>query len=142
MLLPNGSIHEAISRTGSNSWVQVLLDDGRTAWVYRGVVEIQPEQLEALPIVIVDETGEAAPVPTATPIPPAPTEQTASETTESIRHIVLPGEYLSTLAERYYGDQLRWSIIYDANRDIIGPDPGRIETGIELDVRRDSSNTC
>ena len=71
-------------------------------------------------------------MPTATPIPPTPTAQPAGDEPGSVRHIVLPGEYLSTLAERYYNNQLFWPIIYEANRDIVGSDPGRIETGIEL----------
>ncbi|KAB8333255.1 Dyp-type peroxidase [Scytonema tolypothrichoides VB-61278] len=38
-------------------------------------------------------------------------------------YIVLPGDYLFLIAERAYGDGNLFRVIYEANRDVIGPDP-------------------
>jgi nucleoid-associated protein YgaU len=39
---------------------------------------------------------------------------------------------LSAIARKVYGDANRWQVIYDANKDAIGPDPGRIFPGQRL----------
>lgn len=53
-------------------------------------------------------------------------------TTESpVEHVVVPGETLETIAERYYGDATRAGELYAANRDRIR-DPARLHTGQTL----------
>jgi uncharacterized protein YkwD len=49
---------------------------------------------------------------------------------------VQPGDFLSAIAERYYGDgsEAWWRRIYDANRDVIGSDPTKIEPGMVLTI--------
>lgn len=59
------------------------------------------------------------------------TEPESREQT-SRTHTVAPGESLITLALRYYSDQSKWQLLYEANRALIGPDPNRIEAGINL----------
>lgn len=47
-------------------------------------------------------------------------------------HVVKPGDWLSKIAITYYGDMNRWKEIHQANIDVIGPDPNRIEVGQKL----------
>lgn len=42
-------------------------------------------------------------------------------------HKVAPGDWLSSLAMKYYNDVHKWPIIYDANKDQIGNDPNKIK---------------
>jgi nucleoid-associated protein YgaU len=37
-------------------------------------------------------------------------------------YVVLPNDYLFVIAQRAYGDGNRFREIYEANRDVIGPD--------------------
>ena len=45
---------------------------------------------------------------------------------------VQPGDSLAGIARQHYGDAAAWRQIYAANRDAIGPDPNRLEVGLEL----------
>ncbi|ACV64913.1 Peptidoglycan-binding LysM [Desulfofarcimen acetoxidans DSM 771] len=47
---------------------------------------------------------------------------------------VKPGDSLWAIAKLQYGDGGRWREIYEANKDIIGPDPTLIASGIQLVV--------
>ncbi len=47
-------------------------------------------------------------------------------------HIVQPGEWLSKIALKYYGDAMKYPIIHKANLKIIGPNPDIIRPGQEL----------
>lgn len=42
------------------------------------------------------------------------------------------GDYLSTIAQRAYGDLGSFNLIYSANVDVIGPNPGAIKVGDRL----------
>ena len=55
-------------------------------------------------------------------------------TTQTIT--VQPGDFLSAIAQRFYGDgsEAGWRKIYDANRDVIGSDPAKIEPGMVLTI--------
>lgn len=50
--------------------------------------------------------------------------------------IVKKGESLSAIAERELGDVERWRVIYDANKDVVGPDPNEIYVGMRLRLPR------
>jgi len=54
------------------------------------------------------------------------------EQTNSRYHIVAPGDWLSKLAKKYYGNMHKWPVIYEANRDVIGRDPNLIKPGQRL----------
>jgi nucleoid-associated protein YgaU len=41
----------------------------------------------------------------------------------------MPGDYLVRIATEFYGDPNKWRIIYEANVDVIGPDPDLIYPG-------------
>ncbi len=45
-------------------------------------------------------------------------------------------ETLSHLALKYYGSAVRdmWMIIYEANKDVIGPDPAHVHPGTVLKI--------
>ncbi|GAB4191884.1 MAG: hypothetical protein Kow00105_05960 [Phycisphaeraceae bacterium] len=60
------------------------------------------------------------------PIPPAP----GSVQTYTIR----PGDSLSTVAQKFYGDPTLWRVIYNFNRDKIGDNPNAIQAGMVLKV--------
>jgi LysM repeat protein len=47
-------------------------------------------------------------------------------------HTVAPGDWLSKIAQRYYGDMKKWPVIYAANKDVIGPNPHAIRIGQRL----------
>ncbi len=47
-------------------------------------------------------------------------------------YAIQPGETLSEIADRVYGSVLRFDLIHEANIDVIGPDPARVEQGTPL----------
>jgi uncharacterized protein YkwD len=51
-------------------------------------------------------------------------------------YTVQPGDFLSTIAQRFYGDgsDAAWRRIYDVNRDVIGSDPTQIKLGMVLRI--------
>jgi LysM repeat protein len=44
-------------------------------------------------------------------------------------HVVQHGDWLSKLAQRYYGDKFKWPVIHEANRKKIGRNPDLITPG-------------
>jgi hypothetical protein len=50
------------------------------------------------------------------------------------RYTVQSGDFLSTIAERFYGDgsEASWRRIYEVNRAVIGPDPTQLTAGMVL----------
>lgn len=48
-------------------------------------------------------------------------------------HIVMPGDTLSAISLKYYGDATKYMQIYDANRDLLN-DPDRIYPGQALKI--------
>ena len=61
---------------------------------------------------------------------PGPALSEARPTTGVRQHIVMEGENLFTIAERYYGDRSRFILIFEANRDRLAtperPTPGTV----------------
>ena len=49
-------------------------------------------------------------------------------------YVVQNRDVLSKIAMQLYGDLSRWEEIYEANRDLIGDDPDRLEVGMELRI--------
>ena len=49
-------------------------------------------------------------------------------------YVVQPGDSLQSIAQQQYGDAGQWPKIYQANRDVIGPDPDALVAGTKLQV--------
>lgn len=49
-------------------------------------------------------------------------------------YVVLPNDYLFLIAERAYGDGNRFRKIYEANRDVIGPDLTVLVPGLRIQI--------
>ena len=79
----------------------------------------------AIGMVILVPTDE---VPVATPAV-APESPAPGRT-----HVVAEGETLSSIAAAVYGDSSQWRRLYEANRSVIGADPGAIRVGMRLVV--------
>lgn len=47
-------------------------------------------------------------------------------------HVVVPGDWLSKIAQKYYGDPMKYDVIHKANLETIGPDPNIIKPGQKL----------
>lgn len=57
-------------------------------------------------------------------------------TIEGSTYTVSKGDHLWSIAVRAYGDGYQWTKIYQANQDLIGPNPGLIEIDQVLDIPR------
>ena len=51
-----------------------------------------------------------------------------------VRYTVRPGDTLSTIARQYYNRASRWRYLYNVNRQVIGPNPNRLQAGDVLTV--------
>jgi nucleoid-associated protein YgaU len=51
-------------------------------------------------------------------------------------HTMKPDETLSHLALKYYGSAIRekWMVIYEAKKDVIGPNPAHVKPGTVLKI--------
>lgn len=49
-------------------------------------------------------------------------------------HEVVPGDNLSMISEKYYGSQVHWGKIYEANKEVIGANPSLIRPGQRLRI--------
>ncbi|KOS06471.1 hypothetical protein AM493_10805 [Flavobacterium akiainvivens] len=75
-------------------------------------------------------TPEGSAVPAAVAAPTAKNAKPVNVKPATITHTVAKGESLSLLAGKYYGDNKKYDIIYQANRDIISDakiiEPGQV----------------
>jgi nucleoid-associated protein YgaU len=80
--------------------------------------------------------GSAVATPSVVPSPSAATRATpaAAPAEASTEYVVQPGDTLRTIAEQQYGDGDVWPRIYQANRDVIGPDPDALRAGTKLQL--------
>ncbi len=61
---------------------------------------------------------------------PAPVKEqaAANDSTFTVRS----GDTLAKIAREYFGDVAKWTVIYDANRAVIGSDPAALKVGMKL----------
>ncbi len=74
--------------------------------------------------------GEKKPAPPAQPA--AGTDffgGTKPDTTQGETYTVVSGDSLSKIAKHHYGDAAKWHQLYEANKDLIGTNPDKIEIG-------------
>jgi hypothetical protein len=69
----------------------------------------------------------AAPPPKPAPSPPPPKPGQKTQT-----YVVVSGDYLSKIAQKFYGNGNLWPKIYEENRGVIGGDPNLIFPGQTL----------
>jgi nucleoid-associated protein YgaU len=90
---------------------------------------------QATPQAAAQDASRAAPVtaPQAAPLA-APTR--APQATFIAEHTVVAGETLSQIALKHYKSaaEVDWRRIYEANKDIIGNNPGMIKAGMVLKI--------
>ena len=92
----------------------------------------EPAGTEVVGTEVVDREVVDSDAVEAAPTASLPTEPATPLPDGSRLHTVAPGEYLKQLALLYYGDELLWSLIYDANLDVIGADPNILSAGQQL----------
>ena len=64
---------------------------------------------------------------TGAPMPPPPPPPAANKTYK-VQH----GDTLATIAKKFYNNESKFRVIYEANKDKIGPDPNRLKDGMDL----------
>jgi len=80
--------------------------------------------------------GDAAVLPPAGGPPPSlPPPPPVPPATQIATYTVRPGDTLSSIAARLYGDRAAWTRLYEANRNVIA-DPTRLRPGVTLTVPR------
>jgi nucleoid-associated protein YgaU len=57
-----------------------------------------------------------------------------SQPSATTTYTVQPGDTLWSIAQQFYGDGSQWNKIYDANKQIIGPDPNNLRPGMVLTI--------
>jgi tetratricopeptide (TPR) repeat protein len=85
---------------------------------------------------------EPAPAPSSVPTQPTPVPgqpiralptKPGASTASARRHIVVKGDTLFSLAQKYYGNRSRWRDIYAANRDLL-PSENSLRLGMEIRI--------
>lgn len=82
-------------------------------------------------------SGSIAPVVSHTPTALAatpPAKRTATNSSGQHVHMVRSGDTLYSIARQYYRDADKWSLIYSANRKVIGANPDRLPEGARLHI--------
>jgi nucleoid-associated protein YgaU len=104
-----------------------------------GATGAQPTPTAAAPT-----AAAAAPVPSPVRPPlaaPSPSPATTSPGSPAVSspgaeqtYVVQSGDTLLSIAQQFYGDQTEWRRIYDANKDVIGPDPDKLKLETKLTI--------
>jgi polar amino acid transport system substrate-binding protein len=131
-LVSGGTSWSALTLSADNEWVQIALSPTARGWVARRFL-VEAAQLAP--------PATATPVPTPTVLAPV-SNQTSAEAALSptprllfatpVRHRVTATDSLASIAQRYYGEQRLWTLIYDANREALGDNPNVLPIGLEL----------
>ena len=93
---------------------------------FEGPHTVPPEIAESAATWLLSNRTVVVPSPAS-----SPAEQ-AVPASQSPTYLVQPGDSLEGIAGQVYGDASNWYRIYANNREAIGPDPNRLEPGLEL----------
>jgi len=110
--------------TFSSIAIKLYQDELRWADISQANPMVEPTRLKVGQVLRLPGASEK--LSDQEPVPPGP----GAIQTYTIR----PGNSLSTVAEKYYGDPTLWRIIYNFNRDKIGENPNAIQAGMTLKV--------
>ena len=69
-------------------------------------------------------------------LPPKDASRREGRVASASGYTVRPGDTLSSIARRHYGDEGLWRVIYEANRRSIGPNPDALQVGMTLTIPR------
>jgi nucleoid-associated protein YgaU len=90
-----------------------------------------PVSLAPEPAATTPSPVQGTPAP-AQPIRAQPTKPGAASIAGR-RHVVVKGDTLFSLAQKYYGNRSRWRDIYAANRDVL-PSENSLQLGMEIKI--------
>jgi nucleoid-associated protein YgaU len=105
----------------------------------------------ARPTIVLSSVPSPSPVAAASPSLPssaqsaqaqassassAASASSASSDQTTRDYVVQPGDTMRSIAQQMYGDPELWPRIYDANRDVIGPNPDDLQVGMHLKIPR------
>jgi hypothetical protein len=141
---PEPPPHDAATATSRWPWVVVLvvlvgcvivgLVFGASVGLRGGsFFPTQDTPAVARPTIVVvarPSTPTSSPVVRPTPGPGEPTAVPAV----AAEYIVEDGDTMRAVAEKVYGDANLWPRIYNANRDLIGPNPDALQVGMHLHI--------
>jgi nucleoid-associated protein YgaU len=125
-----------------NALITVAAEAIQTVGALAGLGDIA---LQVIPVVSVtagdEETAlqslivEEKLAETASPATPVVGTMTGNfNAVPGIYHTVVTGDWLSKIAQRYYGNMKKWPVIYAANHKMIGPNPDMIKPNQKLFV--------
>ena len=78
--------------------------------------------------------GQKLTIPDVEPKMATAEEISTAETINPGKYTVQEGDWLSKIALRAYGDIFAWEKIYEANKELIGPNPNILEIGQLLTI--------
>ena len=129
-------VAQVLQATGVQVFGLRVEDAGGTTAVY-GTVANEQERQRAVRAIesatgarIADHLEVQVPIPGAAP---ATQPQQGGQV-----YTVKSGDTLRKIAQRFYGDEMKWHAIRDANRDKL-PNPDRIQVGLQLVIPEQQS---
>jgi nucleoid-associated protein YgaU len=96
----------------------------------RSLESSAPADAQSRPTFVI--APSVSPIPSRSPSPVVTQSPGGGSTNAGSTYVVQAGDSLRSIALNVYGDANAWPRIYDANRDVIGPDPDALEAGTSL----------
>ena len=78
------------------------------------------------------QVGQSISLPNRQPTPREREEVQPPAPGQDQNYTVRPGDNLSKIAKKFYGDSEQWDLIYARNRKLIGPRPDALKVGMEI----------
>jgi nucleoid-associated protein YgaU len=93
-----------------------------------------PNGRPTIVVATVVAVASVSPAPSAVAPTAITATQTQTQASASGQYVVQPGDTLRSIAQQQYGDAEQWPKIYQANRDVIGPDPDALKSGTTIQI--------